>query len=84
MYKMADIKTLDLYCWVYDVIPERCYHIVLGEYNTYGIKVTGSEFAMVLHDVSVCKDIADNFVEMFNKYQLSPVHVEEVIMDMLP
>lgn len=84
MSKITEIKTLDLYCWVYDVVPEKCYHINLGEYDTYGIEVTGSEFSMVVHDVSVCKNITNNLVEMFNQYQLSPVHLEDAVRDMLP
>lgn len=70
--------------WHYQVISENWMHIDLGEYATYSIQVTGDGSTEKLHDVSVSKETVDWMVELFNKYQLSPIHLQNAVEDLLP
>lgn len=66
------------------MIPEQYYHSDIGEYYTYGIKVIGADYSEALHDVSVCRELVEGMVDVFNQYQVSPVHLHDVVEDLLP
>lgn len=81
---MSDSGVQSYFCGVYDIIHEKCFHIDLGEYFTYGIKATYLQHVTVLHDVSVCEEFVAGMTRLFNRYQLSPEHLRDVVEDMLP
>ena len=69
--------------WCYYVISEKAYQTDAGEYLTHSIKVTGSNYIDVLHDISVYEDQVSQMTELFNLYQLSPVHLQDAVENML-
>lgn len=68
----------------YGLVPERLYHPDLGEYHTYGVRVTAPEYTNILHDVSACKQTAEWIVEQLNRHQVAPVHLYDIVTDLLP
>ena len=64
----------------YSVSPETFCHPDMGEYHTYGIRITTTD---ILHDVTTCEETANHIVELINHCQLSPDHLYDVIIDML-
>lgn len=70
--------------WQYSIVPEDLYQLELREYHAYGIQVIASDHTDILHDVSVCKKTAERIVELLNHYQVSPIHLYDVVTDMLP
>lgn len=70
--------------WNYSVIPETGHCEEVGRYETYGIEVAGPGLRHTVHDVSVYKEVVNAMMERFNQYQLSPLHLEEAIIDLLP
>lgn len=83
---MMNMTTISKMCsvWCYDIVPEMRYQSELGEYHTYGIQITAPEGTEILHDVSICKETAQRIAARLNHCQVSPIHVYDVIMDMLP
>lgn len=67
----------------YRLLTEDLYHSDLGEYRTYGILVTALDCMDILHDVSICKKEVDYMVKALNRHKLSPIHLNDVVMDML-
>lgn len=76
-------KVQDITKWHYCVILEKCYQSDIGQYHTYGIRVTGSNYEEIIHDVSVCKETVAWMTELFNLHQLSPVHLKDAVEDLL-
>lgn len=61
----------------------------LGRYDTYGIQAKrrvlhGWEQIELIHDVTTDRKFADLLVNLFNRRQLSPVHLRDALEDMLP
>ena len=55
-----------------------------GEKQLYGIEVlTDDEKIFTVNDISVCKEFVQNLVEIFNKNDLSPYHIYDVLSDLL-
>lgn len=69
--------------WMYCIEPEKLHHPDLGEYSTYGIRIVSSDDMEILHDVSVCENSVNYIVKMINQYHLSPIHLYDVVVDML-
>lgn len=74
--------------WEYHIIAERCNHPDIGTYRSYGIQVfetTGIHIspATSIHDVTTIQAQAEQLTELCNHYQLSPVHLYDVIEDYL-
>jgi len=67
----------------YIVVKENLYHPDLGEYCTYGIQMKDGEYIDIIHDISTCGRTVINLAELFNRFQLSPVHLFDVVTDML-
>lgn len=75
--------------WSYQAVKETGYNPELGEYCTYGIracKITAGSWEQVdlFHDVTVSPSLAEQLAERFSLYQLSPIHLKDVIEDTLP
>jgi len=68
----------------YSIVSENLYQLELGEYHAYGIQIIAPDRMDVLHDVSVCKKTAECVVALLNHYEVSPVHLYDVVLDFLP
>lgn len=76
------------YTWEYHVISERYSHPDLGVYRSYGIhafETTGMHIRPVacVHDITTIQAQAEHLAELCNRYQLSPVHLDDIIADYL-
>ncbi len=61
----------------------------MGRYITYGIQAIrktalGWEMGEIIHDVTTELRLAAELAQFFNRYQLSPIHLRDVIEDMIP
>lgn len=66
---------------VYEVFCEEITNNEIGTYITYGVRdVTG---IYVVHDVSISYDRVVEIVKILNRNQLSVIHLDDVINDML-
>ncbi len=65
----------------YKCFEEKMFHEDIGEYTSYGIKLDGTD--MKIDDVSVDKSFVEGIVFKMNKYQAEPVHMADIIEDML-
>lgn len=65
----------------YQCIEQKLYNENVGEYITYGIEITDDN--MIVNDVSCNKEKVDDIVRIINKYQVSPIHLDEIIEDLL-
>ena len=70
--------------YLYTAVKQSLYSEELGEYKSYGIKVTsdGSDVGFI-GDVSTEYDVVNKLCALCNEEQLSPEHFPEVIEDML-
>lgn len=69
----------------YHLLKEILYSDELGEYISFGIQVTnqrGDKVASV-SDISTKQDYVEELCRLFNKNNLSPLHLRDVIEDML-
>jgi len=76
-------KQQDLSAPQYIVVQEDLYHPDLGEYCTYGIQMKREGETDMIHDISTCRQAVIHMAELFNRCQLSPVHLFDVVTDML-
>lgn len=65
----------------YRCFKEKMFHEDIGEYTSYGIMLDGTD--MKIDDVSVDKGLVEEIVFKMNKYQAEPVHMMDIIEDML-
>ncbi len=65
----------------YKCIEQKLFDETIGDYITYGIEITDGN--RIISDVSCNKEKANNIVNLINKYQVSPVHLYEVIENLL-
>ena len=73
--------------WNYQPITETRYKPGFGQYHTYGIQasrktVRGWEQIELLHDVTTSSRFAEKPAELFNLYQLSPIHLRDILEDL--
>ncbi len=54
---------------------------VIGKYTAYGVKNTANN--NVISDVGLNIDIVSAIVNKLNKYQVFPVHLHEIIEDLI-
>ena len=54
---------------------------VIGKYTAYGVKNTANN--NVISDVGLNIDIVSAIVNKLNKYQVFPVHLREIIEDLI-
>ncbi len=74
--------------WEYHVISEHCSLPDTGRYLTFGIQafeVTNSHLrpAASVHDITTIQTEAEYLAQLCNRYQLSPIHLDEFIADYL-
>lgn len=70
----------------YFMAPERIISPETGEYKTYGIAAYHYLSALpvqVVRDISLDGSLVFAMVRLFNKYKLSPLHLKDVVLDML-
>lgn len=68
------------------MIPTIRYATGIGTYVSYDIAEYDCfkrDIMTIVWDVTSNRDLALRMCEMFNRYQLSPIHLEEAIIDML-
>lgn len=75
--------------WNYETIKELLYAPGLGHYFTYGLlaarKINAAwEPVEFIHDVTTDYLLVKKMEELFNRYQLYPIHLRDAIEDMLP
>lgn len=54
---------------------------IIGSYTAYGIRNTAD--GNVINDVSSSREYTADIVTRLNKYQASPVHLSEIIADII-
>ena len=68
------------------MIPTIRYATGIGTYVSYDIAEYDCfkrDIMTIVWDVTSDRDLALRMCEMFNRYQLSPIHLEEAVIDML-
>ena len=57
----------------------------LGIYESYGIQIFDSKGNVIkkVSDVSVNKDFVETLCRKLTRYQLSPIHLEDILEDLL-
>lgn len=75
--------------WNYETIKELLYAPGLGHYFTYGLLAARKinsvwEPVEFIHDVTTDYLLVKKMEELFNRYQLYPIHLRDAIEDMLP
>ena len=66
----------------YRYIPQNLYHQDIGYYTSYGITLKNDP-SVTVDDVSCEKKVVKRIVHALNRYQAEPVHLMDVIEDML-
>lgn len=51
-----------------------------GKYSAYGVELDGK---ILLNDITCDKTFADEIVEKLNKFQASPIHISEIVENMI-
>lgn len=74
--------------FLYKVTQEILYLSKQGSYNTYGLQVmqkteTSWKPTGFIHDITADFPLAQEIAELLTLYQLYPVHVQDVIQDIL-
>ena len=74
--------------WEYHIIAERCVHPDIGVYRSYGIhafEIMGKHFRPVaqIHDITTIQAEAETLVQLCNRHQLSPTHLNDVVNDFI-
>ncbi len=65
----------------YKCIEQKLFDEDIGNYITYGIEITDGN--KIVNDVSCNKDKANTIIKLLNQYQVSPIHLYEIIEDIL-
>ena len=70
----------------YIMMPKIRYAIGIGTYASFDIAAYDCfkrDIVSIVWDVTSDRDLALHMCQKFNRYQLSPIHLEEAIIDML-
>lgn len=67
--------------YTYQCIKQELHNKDIGNYITYGIEIT--EENIIMNDVSCNKEKAENIVELINEHQASPIHLNEIIDNLI-
>lgn len=68
------------------MIPTIRYSTGIGTYVSYDIAAYDSferDIVAIVWDATVDRNLALHMCQKFNRYQLSPVHLKEAILDMI-
>ena len=71
---------------IYQAVKENHNDMECGTYVSYGIYAVDSRTDQIVkqvHDVFVSESKAEKFISQCNKYELSPIHLLDVIDDTL-
>ncbi|MBS6476001.1 MAG: hypothetical protein KH354_08545, partial [Clostridiales bacterium] len=66
----------------YRYIPQNLYQTDIGAYASYGITLKNDP-NVIVNDVSCEKKVVKRIGHALNRYQADPVHLTDVIEDML-
>ncbi len=80
---ITDKRQLFRYC----AVEEHLCSPELGKYATYGLAVIdehGGQTVATIHDVSSDGETVRRMAALFTERSLSPLHVHDVVEDMLP
>ena len=81
---IKEYDKIDAKMYQYHVFEEYVFNSEIGNYRTYGIELTSPNGTIDrISDISVYKMDVERMVADFNRYQLSSVHFQEVVEDML-
>ena len=74
--------------WEYHIIAERCIHPDIGVYRSYGIhafEIIGKLIRSIaqMHDITTIQAEAETLVQLCNRHQLSPTHLNDVVNDFI-
>ena len=74
--------------WEYHIIAERYIHPDIGVYRSYGIhafEIIGKLIRPIaqMHDITTIQAEVETLVQLCNAYQLSPVHLSDVVADFI-
>ncbi len=67
--------------YTYKCIEQKLFSESIGNYITYGIEIT--EGNKIINDVSCNREKACKIIELLNQYQVSPIHLNEVIENLI-
>ncbi len=69
----------------YSLIKHHILDNELGDYDTFGISVTDEDNVVLdsIYDVSVDYDTVVNIVSLCNELSLEPIHLTDVVEDMI-
>ena len=67
--------------YTYQCIKQERHNEDIGNYITYGIEIT--EENIIMDDVSCNKEKTENIVELINEHQASPIHLDEIIDNLI-
>lgn len=61
----------------YQIISKTIQNSVFGDYLTYGIQC--GEIA--IEDISTKKDFVEELIQQFREHDLSPLHLQDAVLD---
>jgi len=65
----------------YKCIKQSLFDKNIGNYITYGIEITDEN--IIVSDVSCNREKVNEIVRIINKYQASPIHIYEIIENLI-
>jgi len=67
----------------YSLIDDIIINPEVGEYQAYGIMYTSGDETIRISDISLCKNRLEDVIDKLNRLQLMPVHILDVVEDVL-
>lgn len=68
----------------YKLIEEACQDDIAGNYISYGIICCNETTSILeIHDIFLSCSDAKKFIDKLNKYELDPIHIEQVVDEYL-
>lgn len=74
--------------WEYRICRKQYSHPDLGTYYAYDLYAFAADHTQthptaIIHDITTVQTLAEQIAEQCNRYQLSPIHLEDFIADYL-
>ena len=74
--------------YLYRVIEEDLYHEDIGDYRSYGIQCIRASYgiyeaSLFVSDVACDREKAESIAALCRRYQVSPIHLVDVIIDLI-
>jgi len=67
----------------YSLLEENLFHSDIGTYKAYGLAYKGIDGSISISDISTCRQKVEDMLKLFTKCKLHPVHLHEVIENLL-